>query len=638
MLTSEASDSDEFYRQFVAAFADVSSAEMGLAWTSDSVPFQPTYQFLRDKEPDALHPLSADQHAGLLTQVRDRNKAILATPPANSPSGTPALLVGPLRFGTELRLLEFVLPGGRSRDENESTLNQFNDACRLVESIEPADASNDLDAKKTAEINKRQLDEFSLAIHQSLDPSETANTVANEVRRILGSDRVSVFYRHGNRFRCTAISGQPSVNRRSNTVVAVTKLVNMVSRTGREFWFPTDNAIPPQIDAPLSDYVAISMSRSLAVVPIAKRGPTAAPNPIDETKIPKIIACLVIEQVARQWNQTDVESSIQTVCRHSGEAIRNAQQVQSIFLYPVWKAIGQTRAVTLGRHLPRTLLIAAALLGLVLAMIFVKADFLLTCDGTLEPVRRQRIFSDQDAIVRSVGVQHGTLVSVGDPLLTMENNELEIRIAQLTGEIDALRTRLQGSRSMRIRGADDSQPVNQKELESQINSLELRLRTVQTKKDQLQVTAPIDGEVLTWDLAARLSDRPVRQGELLLEIADPKGDWRLQLDLPDRKYGHIIGAKNQHGDDLAATFSLASAPGKTFVGRVAAIDQATSVNSEHLHVVRLWVDVDETALAELKHAGASVQAKIDCGKRSLGFVWLHEIWEFVQYKVLFHVW
>ena len=652
-LACDASDSDGFYRQFVDTFAQVSGAEMGLAWSGQKIPFQPTCQFLRQPDAAGHHPLSSDQHNQLLSEVHRRGKAMLATPPKNSTPGTPALLVGPLEFRSQQRILEFILPGGQSPKENEHALNQFNDACRAVESTARNNLddgvktngveTNGVETNAVSVIDKRKLDKFVSSIHQSVDPKSTANAIVNEARRVLGVDRVSVFYRHATQFQCEAISGQPTVNRRSNTVATLTKLVNRIAKTKRSFWFPADESggndtIVPQIDQPLSDYLTLSMTRSLAVVPVKENVSIGDASDSHVKKSPKVIACLVIEHLAAQWDRREVEPSIDTVCRHSGDAIRNAKQVQQIFLYPIWRAIGNTRAVAIGRNLPRTLLVAAAIVGVVCAMLFIQTEFRLTSDGTLEPTHRQRVFADQDAVVRAVQVQHGDRVDQGQTLLKMENSELEIQIAQLTGEMDALEQRLQGSRSMRIDGSDERQRVNRKEIESQIGSLKSRLATVQQKKDRLQLVAPINGDVLTWDLASRLKDRPVRQGELLLEIANPDDPWRLELDLPNRKYGHLAAAVKEHGQPLPVRFSLASAPGKQFIGTIASIDEATSVNAQQLHVIRIWVDVDASSLGDLKHPGSAVQAKIDCGKRSLGFVWLHEIWEFVQYKVLFHVW
>jgi hypothetical protein len=35
--------------------------------------------------------------------------------------------------------------------------------------------------------------------------------------------------------------------------------------------------------------------------------------------------------------------------------------------------------------------------------------------------------------------------------------------------------------------------------------------------------------------------------------------------------------------------------------------------------------------------GATVVARIHCGRRALGYVWLHEVWEFIQSRVLFRL-
>jgi GAF domain-containing protein len=99
-------------------------------------------------------------------------------------------------------------------------------------------------------LGSQDLDSYVANIHQSLDFREAAGHVANETRRVLDCDRVTVFKKVGNKFQVTAISGQPSVNRRSNTVKLLQKLADVVLATGRNFWFPlgTDSDIPPQIE------------------------------------------------------------------------------------------------------------------------------------------------------------------------------------------------------------------------------------------------------------------------------------------------------------------------------------------------------------------------------------------------------
>jgi hypothetical protein len=46
----------------------------------------------------------------------------------------------------------------------------------------------------------------------------------------------------------------------------------------------------------------------------------------------------------------------------------------------------------------------------------------------------------------------------------------------------------------------------------------------------------------------------------------------------------------------------------------------------------------DQALAELKKnlkVGADVKAKIHCGRAAIGYVWFHDLWEFIQSRILF---
>ena len=53
-----------------------------------------------------------------------------------------------------------------------------------------------------------QLETFTRTAHEKLDVRETAYTIANEGRRLIGCDRVSVAIKHGGKCRIEAVSGQ----------------------------------------------------------------------------------------------------------------------------------------------------------------------------------------------------------------------------------------------------------------------------------------------------------------------------------------------------------------------------------------------------------------------------------------------
>ena len=95
--------------------------------------------------------------------------------------------------------------------------------------------------------------------------------IANEVRRVMNCDRVSVVQWKGSRCKIIAISGQPSVNHRSNTVQSLRKLSERILPLRTMFWYPCDAALPTQIESPLNSYLAESSTRALVLVPSGSR-------------------------------------------------------------------------------------------------------------------------------------------------------------------------------------------------------------------------------------------------------------------------------------------------------------------------------------------------------------------------------
>ena len=66
----------------------------------------------------------------------------------------------------------------------------------------------------------------------------------------------------------------------------------------------------------------------------------------------------------------------------------------------------------------------------------------------------------------------------------------------------------------------------------------------------LEVRSPIKGTVLTWKLDERLEHRPVGQGQTLMQVADLKGPWQLELQMPEDRMGHITRRQQELYDEL----------------------------------------------------------------------------------------
>src|SRR5207249_8162497 len=79
-----------------------------------------------------------------------------------------------------------------------------------------------------------QLEAFARQIHASLKPLEVSYIVANEGRRLIDCDRVSVGVRYGQRAKVEAVSGCDVVEKRSNLIVLMRKLFDSVLAWGEK--------------------------------------------------------------------------------------------------------------------------------------------------------------------------------------------------------------------------------------------------------------------------------------------------------------------------------------------------------------------------------------------------------------------
>ena len=90
-------------------------------------------------------------------------------------------------------------------------------------------------------------------------------------------------------------------------------------------------------------------------------------------------------------------------------------------------------------------------------------------------------------------------------------------------------------------------------------------------------------------------------------------------------------------DRLEVTYILATEPSTTHHGRVQEIARSAEVRGDEGNTVLIRVreiDKAELGAASLK-PGATVTAKVDCGRRCLGYVLLHDLIAFVQARIIF---
>jgi multidrug resistance efflux pump len=331
-------------------------------------------------------------------------------------------------------------------------------------------------------------------------------------------------------------------------------------------------------------------------------------------------------------------------------ALANALAHTSLPFYGVLDLLGKSRVLTTARNLPRTVLAAAVAAGVLAALVLVPAELRLEGKGTLEPVHRREVFARIDGVVDRLepGIEHGVEVQEGQLLATLRNTDLEVALTDVLGRKASSEEQLVSTR----RGLLEDNKISADEktrmagraaqLQREIESLEEQRKLYESKKRDLEVRSPIGGVIVTWQVRDRLILRPVEKGQSLMSVADKTGPWELEVHMPDDRLGHINRAAaeaREAGRDLAVDYILATDPGTRHHGTVKEIHEQAEVRGEEGNtvLVRITIDPSRHEKEELG-AGATVTARIACGKRSLGYVWFHDVLAFIQSQVLFRLW
>jgi multidrug efflux pump subunit AcrA (membrane-fusion protein) len=646
---------EEFYSAFLQRVVQALAAVGGAIWVlGEGRKTQLSYQInisekLLDRETE-----DADKHFKLLDYVVQANQGQLIPPLSGfqdermGANPTRQLLViHPMGHDNQVEgLLEIFQRADTQPATQRGYLQFVKQMCEL--------ASEWFKNRKLRDLGDRsslwaQADQFSRQVHESLDVRETCYTIVNEGRRLLGCDRVTVAILRQGSCQVEAVSGQDTIDNRSNVVTLLGKLATRVVKSGEPLWYGgSTEDLPPQIEEAIEDYVDQSYTKSLAVIPLRepKQIENSAPGTGGQVAVEelahtgKIIGALVIEQIESDIPRDILAPRLDLVYEHSARALSNAIDHNSLFLMPVWRAIGKSRFVVEARTLPKTVLITSSILILLLAGLIVPGNFDMNAKGTLQPTKKQDIFAPGPGEVLEVNVDNGTHVKKGEVVIRMRNPDLEIKKREIEGQYNAAQEQLFAVVSELTNPKPGTSAQDRVRLESdeaklrpQVEFARKQLDLINERLEKLSVKSPIDGQVITWDVKKQLQNRPVETGQSLLTIAAAGTDYELELFMPERRIGHLHRARDavkakDPNSDLKADFISMTDPGVSHSGRVIQVNPTAEPHEEHGNMVRIRVQPDNELIGP--RPGATVTAKVHCGRAPWLWAKLHEAWEWLE--------
>jgi len=281
------------------------------------------------------------------------------------------------------------------------------------------------------------------------------------------------------------------------------------------------------------------------------------------------------------------------------------------------------------------LVLAAVITG----MIFIPWEYRIEGEGRMMPVVQKDVFVPWDGKVVDILVDSGEHVEQEQLLLQIKNPELNFRKEAAVGELAskmAQRNAILNQIRERARGRDSTEMEELegrfKQTQEEIKALREQITILEERLASLSVKSPISGVVATFQLEQQLLNRPVRRGEVLLEIKHDEGDWHLELDVEEHRMGHFFDAvkENDGSIERPVEFVLATDPETTFEGEVYKVGTRTNSSQEAGSVVMVFCEFDKLQLPRQPRIGAEVRAKINCGEKSLGYVLFGDVVEFVQ--------
>ncbi len=511
----------------------------------------------------------------------------------------------------------------------------------------------------------RQLDDFIKHIHSTLDLRETCYHVVNEAKRVLGCDRVSIALMRGRKAAVYAVSGQDTVERKSNLVQQMSRLARAVIKSNDNISFAglPDENWPPAVRDCVDAFVHESGSKALAVVLLRKPVRRQAGSDEKKQEQGEPIGALIVEKLHDSRGVEQLRQQAEVLAEHASRAVNNALEYEQIFLLPVWRTIGKAREWMRGKKLVKLMVVLTVVVGVTAALVFVPKELRIEGRGEILPEHRQIVFAPEDGIVAEVLIDDGQLVEQGQLILRLDNPELVRQRQDVRRQLLDAQTRLRQLVAMMAaeRRRDDQGPGLRTQIEAEIDSLTKQLELFDQRIASLQVRAPLAGMIASWDVRRNLFQRPVKRGDMLVTVADvDERTWELEVRMPEDQMGHVLEAAERHEREqlgpLRASFMLASHPEQVFRGyvkKIAPQAQFDKERQEHVHLVTVALDgVEKVEVERIREGdvvkvreviltfsdgrqlrmtpGAEVRAKIDCGTTSLGYALFHEVIELVH--------
>ncbi len=517
-----------------------------------------------------------------------------------------------------------------------------------------------------------QLEAFARQVHASLNPTEVSYHVANEGRRLVECDRVSIAIRYyGSKARIEAVSGADVVERRSNLIRLMQKLSEAVIKWGEKLVFngARDDSLPPKVLSALDAYLAESNTKLLVVQPLKDERESGRRPPR---------SALVMECFEPPTEPQQLLARLDVVARHATPALYNAVEHRRIPGRWVWQPLASLQDGIGGKAKAITAVCIGLASFLIAMMFLVPYELKMDSTGKLLPRARRVVYAPTTGEVQEFKVEPGSEIPEGSDLAVLFSQELFAKLGTLDAEIEGAKNEALAAIRSGVGGQGSGQPgkegANPWENEEAKKEFELRKQKEREEflkrnnanplrpgeyflkapfftpeeKDSITNGTP-QWTVLNGNFRDEWLLKSAKPSDPILKLGAKGGPWEIELRIPQKHISQILKAYERKGvEELDVDFILRSDPTRTYRGilkreRISSEaipnrDEKDESEPEVIAYVSIDdpnIDVNYRLSREALTSGTEVRAKVRCGKHALGYSLFYGVWEFLYEKVVF---
>jgi RND family efflux transporter MFP subunit len=424
----------------------------------------------------------------------------------------------------------------------------------------------------------------------------SAMAIVTELAIQVNCDRVGLGFRRGKHTKIYALSHSAQFGEQTNLVRAITAAMD-------ESIDQLDTVVyPPGEDERL-------VTRAHAK--LAEAGASAAICTVIMSSGDTVLGALCFERSNDKPFDRETVVSLEHAATLLGPVLELKRRDDRLLITRAAESLRNLVMKFVGPRHFATKLVGLLLAGLFVFLSMVEGDYRVTADAVLEGAVQRVMVAPINGYIREAEARAGDEVEQGQVLFSIDDRDLRLEYLKWSSQKEQIDRRYRDALAAKNRSE-----VNI--FKAQLDQAEAQLELLKEQIARTQVAAPFDGIVVGGDLSQRLGS-PVNRGDVLLSIA-PLDAYRVVLKVDERKVSDLEAGQ-------AGQLILKSLPRQQFPF---VIEKITPVSEPLEGQNRFRVEARLTQDAELLRPGMEGSGKIMVDRRSLQWIWTHEMVEWVR--------